>query len=312
MKKRIALVLTLLFLFAGCSAETFSEKNDEKFITFTDDLGRKISISSPERVAPLLGSFADIWMLAGGEIAATADDAWDDFGLNLSETTINLGPTKNMSLELLIAAEPDFVIASTKTAQHVQWRETLEAAGITVAYFEVQTFDDYLRMLKICTDITGREDLYKKYGTEVKDSVDEVISRIKEKLSGKDAPKVLFLRASATWIRAKNNEGTVLGEMLSDLGCVNIADSDNSLLENLSLESIVEKNPHYILVVQSGDDAEGMKKAMDDMFSENPAWNEIDAVKGGNVIYLDKMLFNLKPNERWAEAYEILERIFEK
>ena len=40
--------------------------------------------------------------------------------------------------------------------------ETLEAAGINVAYFEVNDFQDYLEVLRICTDITGRKDLYEK------------------------------------------------------------------------------------------------------------------------------------------------------
>ena len=35
--------------------------------TFTDDLGREISLDPPKRVAAMIGSFADIWCLAGGK-----------------------------------------------------------------------------------------------------------------------------------------------------------------------------------------------------------------------------------------------------
>lgn len=66
------------------------------------------------------------------------------------------------------------------------------------------------------------------------------------------------------------------------------------------------QNPEYILIVQSGDDLEGTKQNIEDMFSENPLWNELDAVKNGQVHILDKHLYNLKPNARWAEAYENL------
>lgn len=34
--------------------------------TFTDDLGREVTVESYERVATLLGSYADMWILAGG------------------------------------------------------------------------------------------------------------------------------------------------------------------------------------------------------------------------------------------------------
>ena len=39
--------------------------------------------------------------------------------------------------------------------------------------------------------------------------------------------------------KVKNSENSVLGEMLAALGCVNIADSDASLLEELSMEAIL-------------------------------------------------------------------------
>ena len=218
---------------------------------------------------------------------------------------MNLGETKKLSLELLLGADPDFVLASTNTQQHLEWQQSLEGAGITVAYFDVACFEDYLRVLKICTDITGQPERYEQYGTDIQIKINEIL----EKYKTEEPKTVLFLRASATSIRAKGNEGNVLGEMLESFGCVNIADSDDSLLENLSLESILLLNPDKILIVQSGDDIEGTRENVETMFRENPLWNEMDAVKNGEVYILDKHLYNLKPNARWAEAVERLGEI---
>ncbi len=77
----------------------------------------------------------------------------------------------------------------------------------------------------------------------------------------------------------------------------------------MSVESILLQDPDKILIVQSGDDAEGMKQNVEKMFYENPIWNELSAVKSGEVYFLDKHLYNLKPNARWAEAYEKLAEI---
>lgn len=124
-------------LLTGCGVkneeplqETVSEQ--EEAYTFTDDLGREVTVENPERVAALLGSYADIWYLAGGEVIASADDAWDDFNLPMAETAVNLGMTKELSLEKLFEADPDLVLASSNTQGNVEWLETLEAAGITV------------------------------------------------------------------------------------------------------------------------------------------------------------------------------------
>lgn len=306
MKKLIAVLAAAVFCFFGCSGKT----EDGNGYTFTDDLGRTVTVASHERTAALLGSFADVWMLAGGEICASAADAWEDFDLDLPNTTVNLGSLKTLSLEGLFAVEPDFVIAGTKSHQNIAWQETLDAAGITAAYFDVISFDDYLEMLKICTDITGREDLYEKNGTAVQAVIEKTLAAAEKRVAEHGAPTVLLLRAAASGVKVKNSHGTVLGEMLADLGCVNIADNDENLLENLSLESILTADPERIFVVPMGGDAEETRMIMESMFAENPAWYELTAVKEGHIHYMDKRLYNLKPNARWGEAYEQLEAIF--
>ena len=142
-------------------------------------------------------------------------------------------------------------------------KDTLEAMGITVAYFDVTHFEDYLSMLNICTDITGRKDLYEQNGLVIKAQIDAV----KESYQNADIPenerKVLLLRAATTFVKAKGSEGTVLGEMLRDMGCVNIADSDTSLLENLSVEAVIREEPYHIFVVTMGSDTDKAKNTLE-------------------------------------------------
>ena len=286
------------------------ENNSTDAVKFTDDLGREVTVENPKRVAALLGSYAHIWYLAGGTVCASADDAWDDFALPLPEDAVNLGMTKKLSLESLFLADPDFVLASANTKQNVEWMETLEAAGITTAYFDVNTFEDYLRVLHICTQITGKSECYKKNGTDILEQIQAVVQKSEMRIKEEgQAPTVLSLRASATYIRAKNSKDNVLGEMLADLGCVNIADREESLLENLSMEYIMTEDPDYIFICQQGNDLEGMQNNIDTFISENPAWANLTAVKEKRVYIMDKALYTLKPNDRWGEAYEKLEEL---
>ena len=299
--KLFPLFLALAMLFCGCSQPAKPVAG----YTFTDDLGRTVTVEQPRRVAALLSSFAQIWMLAGGEICATADDAWEDLHLDLSEDTVNLGNIKQLSLELLLSVQPDFILASTNTRQNLEWQQTLEATGIPVAYFDVADFDDYLRLLKLCTEITGRSDLYEEYGVRVQKQVDAVL----QKREGAEAPTVLCMRASASSISVKNSQDNVLGEMLHTLGCVNIADINGSLLDQLSMEYILETDPDFIFLVQRGDDAEGMRDYVARNLEADPVWSRLTAVREGRVYFMEKNLYNLKPNHRWGEAYEKLEEI---
>ncbi|MBQ8599087.1 MAG: ABC transporter substrate-binding protein [Oscillospiraceae bacterium] len=308
MKKRLLALGLGLMLLCSCGVKEKTMEIDG--VTFTDALGRRVSVEEPQRVACLLGSFAQVWILAGGDICATADDAWEDFDLGLSDDVVNLGNTKELSLEKLLGSQPDFIIASGNTKQNVEWKETLEATGIPLAYFEVNDFSDYLEMLQICTEITGREDLYEQNGLAVQEQIDSVVEQSKERLAeSAEVPTVLTMRASASSILAKNSESTVLGEILLDLGCVNIADSDTSLLENLSIETILQRDPDYIFFIPRGDDEEGMKAYVQSYLMEHPAWAQLSAVKEGRVYYMKKELYGLKPNDRWGEAYEKAEEI---
>lgn len=307
-KYLLALILVFTMTLSACGSKANEEVNDN-MITFTDDLGREVTMEKPERVAALLGSFAQIWKLAGGDVVATADDAWDDLMLDLPADTVNLGNTKSLSLELLLEAQPDFVLASTNTAQNIEWKEILESAKISVAYFDVDDFEDYLHLLKICTDITGKTENYQIYGTNIQNQIETVIEKGEARVAKEGSPTVLCMVASASAIHAKNSEGNVLGAMLNRLGCTNIADSEKMILENVSLEHIYMSDPDYIFFVQRGDDEEGMKENINQLLMSHPLWKDLTAVKNDRVFFMEKNLFNLKPNHRWGEAYEILEDI---
>lgn len=280
---------------------------EEAGITFIDDIGRNVTVESHDRVITMIGSFTDIWLLAGGEVVGAANDSWDSFDLNLGADVVNIGSHVEPDVEKIIAAKPDLVIASANTDADVKMEKLLVDSGITVAYFSVSNFNEYMNMLEICTDITGRKDLYARNGTEVQKQVDMARELVNQRnLEGKEAPKIVFLRASASSIKAKGSYGNVGGEILADLGCINIADDDDSLLDDLSMEAIIAANPDFIFVTTQGKDADAIQRNIEETLLNNPAWSSLSAVKNGRYFVLEKELYNLKPNARWGEAYQKL------
>ena len=303
--KLLALLLAVLLpVLSGCDEQSAPAEG----IPYTDALGRHVLLpEKPERVAALIGSFADVWLLAGGQLCAAAEDAWEDFGLELPEA-VNIGGAHSPNPELLLAANPEVVIASTSTGSNVEMLSTLEAAGIPVVYFNVDCFADYLSMLEVCTRMTGRQDLYEKNGL----ALDARIKQILDETSlTEETRRILLLRASSGSVKAKGSQGTILGQMLAELGCQNIAGSDQGLLENLSVESVIAREPYRIFVVTMGSDTQAAYDNLWKMMEENPAWGSLEAVRENRLHIMDKQLFNLKPNARWAEAYEILSTLLQ-
>ena len=178
--------------------------------------------------------------------------------------------------------------------------------GISVLYFEVDTFEDYLAMLRRCTEITGRADLYLKNGTDLRGQIEQIKKEYIEAQIPAECRRILLLRTSSTAVKPKGSKGTVLGAMLADMGCVNIADSADSDLENLSIEAIIRENPYHIFVVTMGKDEAAAMRSFYEMLEENAVWSSLDAIKQERVHFMDKKMFNIKPNARWAQSYEIL------
>lgn len=307
MKKSIFIwILCCLLLLSGCGStnlEAASEADSETAVTFTDDLGRQVTVDRPQRVACLIASFADIWCLAGGaeQIVAATDATWTYYDLPLRDDVVHLGASKELNLEQLLACEPDLVLASCGTDRNVALEETFDQMGINAAYFSVNSFDDYLRMLRVCTQITGNAENYEIYGSTVQMQVENALLR-----ADGTRPSVLYIRATGSSCKVKNSEGSVLGEMLAALDCENIADRDNSLLEQLSMEEILLADPDYIFVVLQSANPADAQEVLETTLLHNPAWGSLTAVREGRYYVMDPNLYNLKPNARWGEAYEQL------
>ena len=162
-------------------------------------------------------------------------------------------------------------------------------------------------MLEVCTMLTGCPENFRRYGTNIQSQVGAAIAQ-----NDGTAPTVLCLRATGSGCKAKGSQDNVLGEMLRDLGCTNIADRDVGLLEDLSIEAIMEADPDYIFAVLQGADSADAQITLERTLLSNPAWEHLSAVENGRFYTLDHRLYNLKPNARWGEAYEALADILYK
>lgn len=283
--------------------ESGGEAQQEESFCFTDDLGREILIKRPQRIAVLNASYGEIWALAGGidTLVGASSNTWTDVDIPLGENVTDIGPAHEISLEKLLSCEPDLILASSDIGKDVGNLELYEQAGLTVAYFGVTDYQDYLRMLEICTELTGCKENYERYGSAMERQILEALAMAKG-----EAPKVLYVRATTGGVKVKNSSGTVLGTMLQDLGCVNIADEDESLLEDLSIEKIIEQDPDFIFAVYMGKNTEEIEKQMEQHLFSNGAWSTLSAVREGHYYLMESELYNLKPNSRWGEAYEKL------
>ena len=301
MKKRLfALALSLLLL-CGCGAQP---EAGEGGYTFTDHTGVEVTAPhKPKTVAVLTSSLADLWVTAGGQVAITVGETLERGFAEADAVLVDDGAGKTVNLELLIASKPDFVLYSAELSGQLACAEALQAAGIPAAGFSVETFEDYLALLKICTDILQNEVAYETYGVQLQAEVDGLLTYGRSHTA---QPKILFVRAgsSAKYTKAKTAENHFVCKMLAQLGTVNIADAAPVLLDGLSVEAVLMEDPDAIFFTAMGDEAAGA--AYMQSLLADPVWQTLTAVKAGKVYQLPKELFQYKPNARWDEAYAYL------
>ena len=250
------------------------------------------------------GSFAEAWLLAGGELCGVTQDALEQRNLGLPEDIAVVGTVKEPNAEEIIALEPDLVLLASDITAQAEIRDVLENAGLACAFFQVDTFADYAFMMEQLCAVTGREDLYEENVTQVGQQIEEAQANA---ALASTRPNVLLIRAFSTGIKAKTDD-ELAGAILKDLGVHNIADDHPSMLEDLSLEEVIAADPDYIFVTTMGDE----QKALDylnGLIQQNPAWSELSAVKEDRYIVLPKDLFHYKPNNRWGESYQYLGEI---
>lgn len=314
MIKWIVLIICACAFFAGCGMAgkdkvDNAEDSEGSGLIYEDALGNKVKFTEEEikeisdenvKVAILSSSYAEIWSLAGGKLAVVTEDAYDeDREIAVDDTTVSAGSLKNPNLEILLASDVKIAMLSADIEGQVAIREQLQEMGIKTVYISVETFEDYLKVLKFFTELTGRSDCYEEYGTLVAETIAEQIARQDD-----SHPTILFLRAYSSGVKAKGSD-SMTGEMLKALGCINIADGEKRLINDLSMEVILETNPDYIFLTIMGDEETGLESAKA-MLTDNPAWNDLTAVQQGRYYILPQNMFHNKPNQRWGESYRIL------
>ena len=258
-----------------------------------DDAG----LTADSRVVALSRSLGELWLLAGGKLVGVTED-----GLNLegvTAETASVGRILAPSAEAIIALNPDLVLIAPDISAQRELQATLEAAGIRCQAVDINKFSDYATAMKQYTEATGRSDLYESKVAAVEKKIETIKAELPKEIHGKS---FLVIRASAAKTRVLKSDHFVVA-MLEDLGLTNAA--PESLLEQLSMEGIVEANPDYLFVVLQGDTAEA-EAAFQELIAAQPAYQELKAVKTAQVYTLPKEFFQYKPNARWDEAYALL------
>lgn len=282
--------------------------NTEEQLTYVDTRGEEITVSkNPKKTVVLINSLLDLWYLSGGEAVARCSGT-----TNVPEAAENIeiiGKFYSVSLEKLIALEPDLVVVSSTVSSQMEMEDVLAENGIEFAPVDSSTnpYTNFDKNVYLFSQILDTEDIYERDIKEITGAVDEIIEKTEE---SEKNPSALVLFSSSKYVKCELPT-SLTGEMLDYLGVENIvadAQIEGSTKVDFSLERLIERDPDYIFVTTMGD-VEECKARVEQDVQSNDAWNSLTAVKEGRVYYLPKDLYLYKPNARYPEAFKGLAEI---
>ncbi|MBQ8208775.1 MAG: ABC transporter substrate-binding protein [Clostridia bacterium] len=260
------------------------------------------SSSEKGKTAVLFSSLAQVWLEAGGSIDITVGETTKRGFAPEGTLLVDDGAGKTINTELLLSYKPSLVICSSDIPAQAEVADILEKNGIEVIRLHIESFEDYLSALDIMTDITGNKAAYENAVNKLGASIRALLQS--EEVKAISGTEILFVRAGSTAssTKSKTSEDHFAAAMLSEFGCINIA--DGAPVSELGMEAILASDPEYIFFSLMGDEESARANVESLLASE--AWSALTAVKEGKAVILPKELFHFKPCSRWGEAYEYL------
>src|SRR5699024_12606679 len=134
-------------------------------VSYTQSLHDALTIlvlyKNPERVVVIYNSLLDVWMQNGGDIVGRIEESEGQEPIEGIEDAEIVGKLGSISIEKILALEPDLVISMAAQPSQLEAAESLENTDIPVLVAEYKSKEDYFKLGRLFTALNDRKDLYK-------------------------------------------------------------------------------------------------------------------------------------------------------
>jgi iron complex transport system substrate-binding protein len=250
-------------------------------IACTDGIGRQVELPShPQRIISLAPNITETLYLLGAQdrlIGVTIQCTWPEE----AKKKPTVGDLLNPNYEVILAAKPDLVIASTAGNDRGAIMK-LAGLGLPVYVAAPRNVEKILQSVEEIGRITDCSERGHQLAAQMKERLD----KIKLRIAGLPPVHAFFI----TWLDPLLAPGknTFENDVLSLAGVVSITADIPQYYPRYSLEQILVKNPDIILTVkQEGNPIPDFRKIA--------GWRDLRAVRQGKVYVLTEYLQHPSP-----------------
>ncbi|AOT00588.1 iron citrate ABC transporter substrate-binding protein [Exiguobacterium sp. U13-1] len=271
------LVLSSLML-AACSGQ--AEQKNEKTRTITHEAGKTKVPEQPKKVVALEFSFVDALDKLGITPVGIAQENKTDvsglLGKDIEFTEV--GTRQQPNLEVISSLQPDLIIGDFNRHKGI-YKQLQEIAPTIILKSRNATYEENIDSFKTIAEAVGKT-------KQMDDRLalhEERLQAAKKKVDPKDDRKVMVGVFRADSLTA-HGETSFDGELLEKIGIENAVTKTAEPTVTITLEQMVKWDPDVIFMAEA--DPKLLKE-----WKDNPLWNQITAVKNGEVYEVNRDLW---------------------
>lgn len=263
-------------------------------VSIRDDVGNTVSFTQPvRRIIALYGAYSEIVLALGvpeylvGRTAADADIA------ALAALPV-VGTHMRPDPESIVALKPDIIVQLSGRNEVQTQTQALQALGLPVLCFHMQSFDDLFRVTEVLGSLTGRTEQAAALITQWQ----QRLAHVRQKLAG-SAPVPVFFEVRYPNLLAAG-KGSIVDDIISHAGGVNVVQEEKKLVR-MNEEALLLLKPEAYIVQR------GAMNSTNEPMAGRRHFAALPAVRTGRVLEVEEALFS-RPAPRAVEAVELLAR----
>ena len=265
-------------------------------LTVTDSLGNSVTIEKrPERIISLSPSNTETLFALGAGDRMVGRTDYCSYPEEAAQVE-SIGTFRTPNVELILSREPDVIFASDYMEDNV--KQQIEATGTKVIIVSSNSIAETREVILLAGQVL---DLGEN-AAALTDTMDAQLTELKETLAARTKEKSVFVDLGSFY---SAGPGSLLDDMLNQIGAVNIAADTGETWPQLSVEAIIEKNPDiYLSLYPTPEEIKAMSGI-----------NGLDCVKDDRIIFFEALSAEgdiiQRPGPRVVEGTRILaEKIY--
>ena len=217
--------------------------------TVTDEIGRRVDICPrPHRIVSLAPGITETLYLLGLDDKISGVTGYCNWPQQASRKP-RVGGFINPSIEKIVSLKPDLIIA-TADGNRKDTVQQLERIGLPVYVINPSDTEKILRSILHIGEITDQKNIAGKLVRTLRKRLNNITAQT----LNKKKPRVFFQIGLEPVITA--GKGTLISEVISRAGGINIAGNDAARYPRYSAEGIMAGSPDIILFAPMANDKE--------------------------------------------------------